>query len=183
MLFASSPAILTANFPPQRRGEVLGLQATLTYLGLTVGPPLGGFLAETFGWPSIFYINVPIGLVAIALSIALHPVRQGAARGRAVRLPGALTFLVGLVALLFALNQGPAWGWASPAILGLLAAGRGAPLAFFIAGERTRSPMLDLSLFADRMFSAAVRDGAAELRRDLHRRLPDAVLPAARDGA
>ena len=66
MLFASAPAILTMNFPACQRGQALGLQATMTYLGLAFGPALGGWLAHTFGWRSAFYVNVPVGAAALA---------------------------------------------------------------------------------------------------------------------
>src|SRR4030066_2136812 len=73
MLSANSPAILTKSFPAQQRGQALGLQATMTYLGVTVGPALGGWLASLFGWRVVFYINLPVGLVAIWLSIHFIP--------------------------------------------------------------------------------------------------------------
>src|SRR5439155_8811636 len=60
MLFANSPAILTKSFPPEQRGQALGLQATMTYLGLTIGPSLGGLLASRWGWRAVFAIKVPI---------------------------------------------------------------------------------------------------------------------------
>ena len=155
MLFANSAAILTANFPPERRGQVLGLQATLTYLGLTVGPPLGGWLTDSFGWPSIFFINVPIGLFAIVMSRRFIPDDEPVARAERFDYPGALAFLVGLTGLMVALNQGHDWGWTSPLTLGL-AAGAIAVLGGFVWLERhTEHPMLDLSLFVDRTFSAA----------------------------
>src|SRR4051812_34512672 len=64
MLFANSPAILTSTFPGKQRGQALGMQAVMTYLGLTAGPSLGGLLAQHVGWRSVFYINVPVGAVA-----------------------------------------------------------------------------------------------------------------------
>ena len=73
MLYANSSAILTKAFPAEQRGQALGLQGTMTYLGLTTGPFLGGWLADTFGWHSVFYINVPIGLIAIWLSLTVIP--------------------------------------------------------------------------------------------------------------
>jgi len=73
MLFANSPAILTKSFSREERGRALGLQATMTYLGLTVGPSLGGFLAERFSWRAVFYINVPIVIAAILLSWRFIP--------------------------------------------------------------------------------------------------------------
>src|ERR1051325_3175966 len=69
MLFANAPAILTKAFPAEQRGRALGALATFTYLGLTAGPALGGWLAEAFGWRSVFYINVPIGLFGIVLGV------------------------------------------------------------------------------------------------------------------
>jgi MFS family permease len=73
MLAANSPAILTKSFPVQQRGQALGLQATMTYLGLTVGPSLGGWLASLFSWRVVFYINLPVGLAAIWLSSRFIP--------------------------------------------------------------------------------------------------------------
>ncbi|HET7371808.1 MAG TPA: MFS transporter, partial [Gemmatimonadaceae bacterium] len=68
MLMATGPAILTRSFPISQRGRALGTLGTFTYLGLTVGPSFGGWLAGVFGWPAVFYINVPIGGLAIALA-------------------------------------------------------------------------------------------------------------------
>src|SRR4051794_112998 len=72
-LFANSPAILTRNFPPAQRGQALGLRATLTYLGQMVGPFLGGWLTVQFSWRAVFYINVPVGLLAWSSACALSP--------------------------------------------------------------------------------------------------------------
>ena len=119
MLFAASPAILTSNFPPQRRGQVLGLQGTFTYLGLTVGPPLGALLAARFGWPAIFYINVPVGMAAIFLAWrSSSPADSGFETRSGSTSPGAVTFLLGLVALVLALNMELGWGWTSPRFSG-----------------------------------------------------------------
>ena len=69
MLFANAPAILTKAFPAEQRGRALGALATFTYLGLTAGPALGGWLAQAFGWRSVFYINVPLGIFGIVLGV------------------------------------------------------------------------------------------------------------------
>ncbi|MEA4909059.1 MAG: MFS transporter [Anaerolineaceae bacterium] len=155
MLMANSPAILTKSFPATQRGQALGTQATMTYLGMTVGPSLGGWLAQDFGWRSIFYINVPVGLVALLLGWFIIPSDPVHERTERFDLGGALLFMSGLIALLLGLNQGAAWGWTSPAILGLLAVSM-ALLAVFIRRElRVTEPMLDLSLFRRPVFSAA----------------------------
>jgi EmrB/QacA subfamily drug resistance transporter len=156
MLFANAPAILTQSFPPSERGKALGMQATMTYLGLTVGPPLGGFLATVLGWRSIFFVNVPVGALGVWLS--LRSVARDRPAGATPRfdVPGAALFFFGLLSLLLALNQGHAWGWAAPATLGLVAAAA-LLLGAFVAVERRRpEPMLDLSLFRSPVFSGAV---------------------------
>jgi EmrB/QacA subfamily drug resistance transporter len=155
MLMATSPAILTLSFPTSQRGRALGAQGTFTYLGLTVGPSLGGWLAEAFGWRSVFYINVPVGLAAIAL--AMHSIADDHNEEAEERFDfvGATLFTAGLVALMIALNQGHDWGWASPLTIGVLL-GALALLVVFVRVERRRpAPMLDLSLFGSRTFSAS----------------------------
>ena len=155
MLMATSPAILTRSFPASQRGRALGAQGTFTYLGLTVGPSLGGWLAEAFGWRSVFYINVPVGLAAMALavrSIDNDTVRKAEERFDFV---GAALFTSGLMTLMMALNQGQEWGWMSPLTLGVVA-GAAALLVAFVRVERRRpAPMLDLTLFGNRTFSAS----------------------------
>ncbi|HEX5074340.1 MAG TPA: MFS transporter [Gemmatimonadaceae bacterium] len=155
MLMATAPAILTRSFPATQRGRALGAQGTFTYLGLTAGPSLGGWLASAVGWRAVFYINVPIGAIAIVLAWRVIAPDHGAQRRERFDVVGAMLFTAGLVALLIALNQGHAWGWTSAAVLVLLLVAAGL-LAAFLRVERQRpSPMLDLSLFGDRQFSGA----------------------------
>jgi len=156
MLSANSPAILTKSFPARQRGQALGLQATMTYLGLTVGPSLGGWLTEAYSWRAVFYINIPVGLLAFLLSLRYIAADHPGQVTERFDLRGAFAFMVGLTVLLFGLNQGHALGWASPLILAALV---GAPLilAGFVHIERTTTaPMLDLSLFRSWVFSGAV---------------------------
>lgn len=156
MLSANSPAILTKTFPANQRGRALGLMATMTYLGLITGPSLGGWLAEYYGWRSVFYINLPVGLIALLLSIWF--IQKDAPEKIAERFDwaGALTFLGGLVSLLLALNRGHDWGWTSPAILGLFACAIVLLGVFLWIESRVRAPMLDLSLFRIRSFSTSI---------------------------
>ena len=156
MLSANSPAILTKSFASNERGKALGLQATMTYLGLVTGPSLGGWLTSQFGWRSAFYINLPVGMLALLLSLRFIPKDEPKKTIEPFDWPGALTFMAGLVALLLGLNRGYDWGWTSPAILGLIG-GSLILLALFIALEkRTKTPMLDLSLFQNRSFAATI---------------------------
>jgi len=155
MLFANAPAILTKAFPAEQRGRALGALATFTYLGLTAGPALGGWLAQVFGWRSVFYINIPIGMVGIVLG--WRAIDDDRPHGAAERFDyaGAALFTIGLVALLTALDQGHAWGWSSPLTLTLGLAALAVLAAFVVVEGRRGNPMLDLSLFRSRVFSAA----------------------------
>jgi len=153
MLFANSPAILTKNFPASQRGQALGLQGAMTYLGLTTGPFLGGWLSDTFGWHSVFYINIPIGLLAIWLSLTVIPRDTPSGQTERFDLGGAFTFMLGLIALLFALNRGHNLGWTSPLILGLFSASLLILGLFTWIEMHVPAPMLDLSLFQRRVFS------------------------------
>ncbi len=153
MLAANSPAILTKNFPAAQRGQALGLQATMTYLGLTFGPSFGGWLAEQAGWRAVFYINVPVGALAIWLSLRKIPADTVRHPQERFDIPGALLFMAGLSMLLLGLNQGHALGWGSPLILGLLG-GAVAVLGLFLYVEwRSPAPMLDLRMFQNAGFS------------------------------
>jgi EmrB/QacA subfamily drug resistance transporter len=156
MVFASAPALLTWHFPANQRGQALGMQATMTYLGLAIGPALGGWLAQAFGWRAVFYINVPVGAVAVAAGMFFIPKTPQQATNERFDFVGAGLFMVGLVTLLAGLNRGHDWGWTSPPVLSLTAASVALLAAFFIVEMRTTHPMLDLTLFHDRVFSGSV---------------------------
>jgi MFS family permease len=94
MLAANSPAILTKSFPASQRGQALGLQATMTYLGLTVAPSLGGWLTDLFSWRAVFYINVPVGGLAFLLSRYFIPKDQPDEPGERFDYSGAFLFIM-----------------------------------------------------------------------------------------
>ena len=155
MIFALSPAILISAFPANERGRALGLQATMTYLGLAVGPGLGGLLTQHFGWPSIFLINIPVGLAMWAVACkTLHP--DGKREEQPFDPVGALTMAVALAALLLVLSKGGDLGWRHPLIAGLAALAVGAGAVFIRTERRSAHPALDLGLFQDRRFTASV---------------------------
>jgi EmrB/QacA subfamily drug resistance transporter len=155
MLAANSPAILTKSFPASQRGQALGLQATMTYLGLTVAPSIGGWLTDLFSWRAVFYINLPVGLLAFLLSWRFIPVDEGSRNTERFDVPGALLFMAGLVALLLGLNQGHEWGWTSTPILGLFITAFIFLTIFVLVEKRQKYPMLDLSLFSNRLFTTS----------------------------
>lgn len=155
MLFALSPALLVAAFPAAARGRALGMQATLTYLGLALGPPLGGLLTQHFGWPTIFSINVPIGVAMWGLAwVALHPDRQNG--GQPFDPVGAGAMAIGLAATLFALSKGGELGWRHPLIVAAALTGLLALVALLICEQHCAYPALDLKLFRNRRFAASM---------------------------
>jgi EmrB/QacA subfamily drug resistance transporter len=156
MLSANSPAILTNSFPASQRGQALGMQATMTYLGLVVGPSLGGWLTDHYGWQSVFYINVPVGALALLLSLRFIQPDAPRAQREPFDWPGAVSFLAGLGALLLGLNRAHDWGWASPLTLLTLAFALSLLAAFIWLEARLPSPLLDLSLFRKRAFSISI---------------------------
>jgi EmrB/QacA subfamily drug resistance transporter len=155
MLFATSPAILIRIFPPEQRGRALGLQSMLVYLGLTVGPSIGGWLTGRFGWRAVFLINLPLGLISIVMSLRFLPRHEPQHRGERLDLAGMTIFAAGLTALMLALNQGHAWGWGSVRVVGLLVGATVLGIGFWAIERRVAAPLLDLSLFRNRLFTLA----------------------------
>jgi EmrB/QacA subfamily drug resistance transporter len=156
MLAANSPAILTKSFPASQRGQALGLQATMTYLGLTAAPSLGGFLTDLISWRAVFYINLPVGLFALALAWRFIPADGGNKSHESFDLQGALLFLAGLVTMLLGLNQGYNWGWFSLPIIGLLFFSVVFITIFVYVEKKKTNPLLDLSLFSNQVFSYSI---------------------------
>ena len=156
MFIANSSPISMAVFPPSQRGRVLGIQATTVYLGLATGAPLGGILADQFGWQSVFLIPVPFAALALVVSWRALRVEAPPSKRERFDLVGAAVYLVGLIVVLLALNRGRSWGWTSEWTIGCLALGVVLLTAFVIHERRTPSPMLNLSLFGQRAFTAPV---------------------------
>jgi EmrB/QacA subfamily drug resistance transporter len=153
LLMASSPALLTSGFPPAERGRALGMNALTVAVGVSLGPPLGGMISERLSWRWIFFLNVPLGLLGLLLAAWILPREQP--RGARFDLPGALAIGVGLGSLTAALSFGHQLGWASAPILGGFAASALALVLFFRHEARHPAPLVDLSLFRDRMFRSA----------------------------
>jgi EmrB/QacA subfamily drug resistance transporter len=154
MIMAVGFAIVTAAFPPTERGKALGIYAIGIAVALGLGPTLGGLIAEHLSWRYVFFINVPIGIAALLWSSRVIP--QGSTRpGQHLDLAGALTALIFLLTLLLYANRGGDWGWVSPLPLTLLAVAVVSGGLFFWIERTSEQPMLNLALFANRVFSFA----------------------------
>lgn len=142
MIFGTGIAIVTSVFPPGERGRVLGINVAAVYLGLSLGPVLGGFLTHRFGWQSIFLVNVPVGLVVIYFIVRRLKREWAEAAGEGFDFPGAVLYGVSLIAVMYGLSL-------LPATAGIVAVGAGLVLiALFIVWElRAGAPLLDMRLF------------------------------------
>jgi EmrB/QacA subfamily drug resistance transporter len=153
-LFANSSAIVTDAFPREQLGLAMGTNTMVAAVGLILGPVLGGVLVE-INWHWVFWFNIPFGLVGSlwAGSILRELSRPDAVRG--LDLSGTVLFVVGLTGLTLGISKGGLTGWDDPVVLTGLAAGAVLLPAFVLVERHGRAPMLDLSIFADRLFAAA----------------------------
>lgn len=156
LMVATSAAIVTAVFPPQERGKALGINVMAVYIGLTIGPPLGGILVDTLGWRWIFLINLPIGVIVLVWGWFMLPRAERVEGAPRVDFAGAALLGTFLISLLVPLTFAPEWGWAAPLTLGLLVISAAAFVAFVLIESHVRSPLLDLDLLLhNRLFAAA----------------------------
>ena len=126
------------------------------YIGLTVGPPLGGFIVDTVGWRWIFLINLPIGIVVLLWGWFMLPRSERVEGAPRLDVAGSVLLGVFLVCLLVPLTFSPEWGWASPSTLGLLLVSAACVRRVRVAERRVESPILDLDLvLKNRLFAAA----------------------------
>ena len=153
-----SPAtlsIIVATFPPKQRGQAIGIWAGVSALALAIGPLAGGLITEHLNWNWIFFINVPVGALAIVVSQFAIRESRDTSREQSIDVPGLLTSAGFLFSLSYALVEGNRHGWTSPEILGLFAASVILLAAFVVLEHRQRLPMLDLSLFRIGAFTGA----------------------------
>jgi EmrB/QacA subfamily drug resistance transporter len=148
-------SILTATFPPRQRGTAIGIWVGVSASALAIGPLVGGLLTEHAGWSSIFYVNVPIGAVAVAASLLLIRETRDTSPEQRLDLPGLVSSGLGLLALTYGLIEANTHGWTSGRIVGAFAVAAVSLAAFVVLELRQRLPMLDLSLFRSGTFTGA----------------------------
>jgi EmrB/QacA subfamily drug resistance transporter len=155
LLNPASLSIVAATFPPRERGMAIGIWAGVSASALGVGPLVGGLLTEHVGWSSIFFVNVPIGAVAIVASLLLIDESRDMSEVQRLDPLGLLTSGLGLFALTYALIEGNSHGWSSDRIVGAFTLAVLALAAFVVLELRQRHPMLDLGLFRNTTFLGA----------------------------
>jgi EmrB/QacA subfamily drug resistance transporter len=148
-------SIISATFPPHQRGMAIGIWAGVSALALAIGPLVGGLLTQHIAWNWIFFINVPVGALAVAASFLFIDESRDTSEVQRLDLPGLVTSGVGLFALTYALIEANTYGWGSGRIVAAFAVAAVALAAFVLLEVRGRVPMLDLSLFRSGTFVGA----------------------------
>jgi EmrB/QacA subfamily drug resistance transporter len=153
VMFAVSLALVAQEFPSgKERGMAMGIYGATIGMSVAVGPLVGGLLTDGIGWQSVFLVNVPVGLAAIAVTYWKLAESRDPNAGR-IDWGGLVTFSGALLILVFALVRGNDEGWGSPLIVGLLAGAVVLLAAFAVIESRVKEPMLPLDLFRNRAFT------------------------------
>jgi EmrB/QacA subfamily drug resistance transporter len=152
LITPASLALLSAAFPPERRGQALGIFGGIAGLAVVAGPVLGGAITQGLAWQWVFWLNVPIALVAIPL--VLRRMDESVGERAKLDVPGLLFVTGGALGIVWGLVRGNSAGWGSIEVVGTLAGGAVLTLAFVVWGLRAREPMLPMRLFRSRGFAA-----------------------------
>lgn len=149
-------SIITDVFPPAERGKAIGTWAGVSALALAIGPVLGGFLTEQVSWRAIFYINLPVGIIAVLAALFIVRESRDTTVGRQVDVLGVGVLTASLTAFVLALIEGNSWGWSSPSVIALFAGAVLAMIAFIGIERRVKAPIIEFALFKSRNFIGSV---------------------------
>lgn len=154
-LSPGSLSVLASAFPePRERAQAIGIWSGVSGIALAAGPLIGGTLIQLSSWPAIFFVNLPVGIVAFVLGWRVLSESRNP-NARRFDIPGQLLIIAGLTALTYALIEGSIQGWTSLFILSLFALAALLIIAFLVMEARVREPLLPLSLFKNVTFSTA----------------------------
>jgi EmrB/QacA subfamily drug resistance transporter len=152
-MIPAAGAIVINAFGVRERGRAMGIYAGISMISLAFGPLAGGVLTQVISWRAVFWVNIAPGLAMLVLAAVTLPA-DTPERGARMDWPGALTLVPGLVLIVLGLMQSGQWGWRSSATAALLAAGAVLLAAFALIEPRRRPPLVQLTLFRNRNFSA-----------------------------
>ncbi len=155
-MMVNSPAIISEVFPPHQRGRALGINGITWAIGGIAGPVLGGLILAASNWRWIFFINVPIGILGTVWGYLALKEKSARTTNERFDIAGAVFFSVALIALLFALTLGISMSWISLPILALFVLFVVMLTVFFVRERRVSNPVLDLSLFKNRVYNFSV---------------------------
>lgn len=151
-----SMSLMYRTFPPQQRGLAMGLYQASHMVGPLIAPLVGGWLVETFGWRWVFYVNIPINLVALLLIMLVMPRElddERRERPASVDFIGLGAMSLGLSTLIWAVNNGTEWGWNSPYILNLFAIAAVSLVVLLFAELKTKHPVFEIRVFQNVSFT------------------------------
>jgi MFS transporter, DHA2 family, multidrug resistance protein len=151
-----SMSLMYRTFPPQQRGLAMGLYQASHMVGPLIAPLVGGWLVETFGWRWVFYVNIPINLVALLLIMLVMPRElddERRERPASVDFIGLGAMSLGLSTLIWAVNNGTEWGWNSPYILNLFAIAAVSLVVLIFAELKTKHPVFEIRVFQNMSFT------------------------------
>src|SRR5215213_7567501 len=155
LMMPQTLSLITVAFPPQKRGAAMGVWGSVVALGAVLGPLLGGYIVTDYPWEWVFLINIPVGIVAILATLAVVPESRDPLASGKLDWGGLIFSAVAIFALVYALIEGPKFGWASLQTIGLLLVSA-AVFAIFVWWERRiADPMVKLELFGIRNFWVA----------------------------
>jgi len=155
LIMPSTLSILTNVFhDPRERGRAIAIWAGFSGLAVALGPMIGGLLLEHYSWHSVFLINIPVAGVALVAGAFIIPKSRDPKQSRLDPV-GAVLSIIGLATLLFGIIEGPEKGWSSDQVIAAFAIAAVTLVAFVLWERHSRSPMLDMSLFANPRFTAA----------------------------
>ena len=155
LMMPATLSIISNAFPPAERGKAIGTWAGVSALALAIGPVVGGFLVQSVSWQSIFFLNVPVAVGAVLITLFAVRESRDETVARTVDLPGVLTLTVGLGALVLALVEGNSWHWASARELALYVIAFVGLTSFAVVERRRREPMVDFLFFRSSTFFGA----------------------------
>lgn len=155
LLVPNSLAIISASFDDHERGKAIGTWSGATAITAALGPVLGGWLVDELSWRAVFFINIPLAVVVLAIATWQLPESRDEEAQGPVDWAGAALATVGFGGVVYGLIEAPQRGWAAPDVLAMFLVGVVALAAFLYVESRSAAPMLPLSLFRSRTFSGA----------------------------
>jgi EmrB/QacA subfamily drug resistance transporter len=150
LLLPNTLGLLRAVFPPRGFGMAVGIWAMVSAVSTALGPIVGGLLVEHVSWESVFYVNAPIGVVALVFSACVLPQSRNATGHHRFDVPGVVLLALGLLCVVFGVVKGETWGWTSAGTWGAVAAGVLLLLVFGRYETRVEHPLLPMRLFRSR---------------------------------
>jgi EmrB/QacA subfamily drug resistance transporter len=155
VILANGRALVTINSPPSERGQALGITSTAYHVGYMTGPTLGGFIIDTIGWRWIFFMTIPLGLGCAYFGWRVLHERQKSEATIKVDMLGAMYLLLTNIGFVYALNQLPHLGLGHPVVFSFFAVAAGSLALFIRTEQKAANPILNLSLFRNRLFTAS----------------------------